>query len=166
MIFRRYTPADRSTCIAILDSNMPRFFSSRDHVEFLAFLDAPVGIYSVLEQDSGHVIGCGGISTRDQERTGILTWGMIHVNYHRQGWGRQLAFLRLRQLSIYPSLRKITLNTSQETVGFYEKLGFHTTDFLPNFYSEGLHCCKMELQVNDEFHDRLTAIAAQLKYPL
>jgi N-acetylglutamate synthase-like GNAT family acetyltransferase len=166
MIFRRYTPADRSTCIAILDSNMPRFFSHQDRREFLAFLEAPVGTYNILEQEEGHIIGCGGIATRDEEQTGILTWGMLHRDYHRQGWGRQLAFLRLRQLSAYPALQKITLNTSQESAGFFEKMGFHSTEFLPNFYCEGLHCVKMELQVDGEFEQRLATIEAQLRYPL
>jgi ribosomal-protein-alanine N-acetyltransferase len=165
MIFRRYTPADRSTCMAILESNMPRFFSNQDRVEYQSFLDAPTGTYSVLEQVHGHIIGCGGIATRDQERVGILTWGMIHVSYHYQGWGRQLAFLRLSQFSEYPSIQKIILNTSQETAGFYEMLGFHTTEFLPNFYCEGLHCLKMEQQVDDKFYNRLAAIKAKLKYP-
>jgi ribosomal protein S18 acetylase RimI-like enzyme len=164
MIFRRYTPADRSTCIAILDSNMPRFFSHQDRTEFLAFLDAPVGIYNVLEEPDGHIIGCGGAATRDQEHIGVLTWGMIHARYHRQGWGRLLAFLRLRQLTSYPTIQKIILNTSQETVGFYEKLGFHTTDFVANFYGEGLHCFKMEQQIGGEFQQRLKALEMQLGY--
>src|SRR5579884_897197 len=166
MIFRRYTPADRTTCIAILDSNMPRYFSQQDRIEFLAFLEAPVGTYNIQEREEGQIIGCGGIATRDEEQTGILTWGMIQRDYHKQGWGRQLAFLRLRQLSEYPTLKKIALNTSQESAGFFEKLGFHATEFLPNFYCEGLHCVKMELQVDGEFEQRLAAIEAQLKYPL
>lgn len=166
MIFRRYTPADRTTCIDILDSNMPRFFSDQDRIEFLAFLEAPVGKYSVLEQPQGTIIGCGGIATEAQERVGILTWGMIHRDYHRQGWGWQLAFLRLRQLSVYPSMRKITLNTSQESAGFFEKLGFQTTEIVPNFYCEGLHCVRMELQVDREFEQRLAGIEARLRYPL
>jgi N-acetylglutamate synthase-like GNAT family acetyltransferase len=165
MIFRRYTAADRSTCIAILESNMPRFFSELDRVEYLAFLEAPGGTYSVLEQSGGNIIGCGGIATSAQGSVGILTWGMIHSNYHRQGWGRQLAFWRLRQLSEYASIKKIILNTSQETAGFYEMLGFHTTEFLPNFYCEGLHCLKMEQEVDDKFYDRLAALKENLKYP-
>lgn len=166
MIFRRYTPADRTICIEILDSNMPRFFSDQDRIEFLAFLEAPVGTYNILEREEGHIIGCGGISTRDEGQTGILTWGMIRRDCHRQGWGRQLAFLRLRQLSEYTSLKKITLNTSQESAGFFEKLGFHTTEILPNFYCEGLHCVKMELQIDGEFEQRLGDIEARLKYPV
>jgi ribosomal protein S18 acetylase RimI-like enzyme len=164
MSFRRYTSEDRDACIAILDSNMPRFFSRQDRAEFLTFLDMPNGIYSVLEQRHA-VIGCGGISSRDEGSTGILTWGMIHANYHHQGWGRLLAFMRLRQLSMYPSIQKITLSTSQEATGFYEKLGFHTIEFLPNFYGEGLHCCKMELPVDEKFQQRLTTIEAQLRHP-
>ncbi len=163
MIFRRYTPADRSTCIAILDSNMPRFFSDQDRTEFLAFLATPVKMYHVLEERPGHIIGCGGIATRSQERIGVLTWGMIHPRYHRRGWGSLLAFLRLSQFTAYPEMQKIILNTSQETVGFYEKLGFHTTDFVANFYGEGLHCYKMEQPLDDGFQQRLNALETQVR---
>ena len=150
-MLRKYSNADRSFCINILESNTPRYFTYQDREDFCAFLEAPPGIYNVLEDDEDAIIGCGGISTRKQGQEGILTWGMIHATRQRQGWGRYLTLARFSQLSEISSVKTITLNTSQETVGFYEKLGFHTTAFTPDYYSIGLHRYDMEIDVNEQF---------------
>ena len=155
-MFRRYTDADHAACIEILASNAPRYFSTQDCEDFRAFLAAPLGIYSVLEDLEGVVIGCGGISTRKQEQESILTWGMIHAARHRQGWGNRITLARLSQLSKIDSLKIIRLNTSQETVGFYKKLGFRITAHTPNGYGAGLDCYSMELAVDEKFRQLIS----------
>ncbi len=150
-MFRRYIDEDRFACINILYSNTPRYFAPQDGEDFCTFLASPSGIYSVLGNHEGVIIGCGGISTRNQGQEGILTWGMIHATRHRQGWGRLLTLARFSQLSKIASVQTITLNTSQETVGFYEKLGFRTVTFTPDCYNVGLHRYDMELDVNEQF---------------
>ncbi len=155
-MFRRYTDADHATCIDILESNTPQYFSTQDCEDFRAFLASPLGIYSVLEDHKGVIVGCGGISTRTQDQEGILTWGMIHTSRHRQGWGRRLTLARFSQLSAIVSVKTITLNTSQETIGFYEKLGFRTTAFTPNGYGDGLDRYTMELAVDEKFRQLLS----------
>ena len=64
MIFRQYTNADREACLAIFDSNAGRYFSPVDQEDFAAFLDAPPGFFGVLLDDTGSVVGCGGIGVR------------------------------------------------------------------------------------------------------
>ena len=162
-MLRGYMSADYTACLAILDSNIPRFFSLQDRIDFLAFLDAPIGRYSVLENDYGSIIGCGGIALENDE-TGILNWGMIHVDYHRQGWGSILTLARLSQLSNMPSVKKVILHTSHETVGFYKKLGFQIVAFTSDFYRQGLHRYDMELSIDDNFQHRFTDIGASLLY--
>ena len=154
-MFRRYTIADRSSCIEIVESNTPRYFSLQDCTDFLTFLDSHLGIYSILEDKIGTIVGCGGIDTRKQGEEGILTWGMIHETRHRQGWGSQLTFARLHQLTTISTVQKITLNTSNETFSFYEKLGFHTVSFTPNYYSVGLHRYDMEVIVDETFRSKV-----------
>jgi ribosomal protein S18 acetylase RimI-like enzyme len=150
-MLRQYTAKDRSSCMSILESNTPCYFAPQDREDFLAFLDAPSGIYSVLEDNEGIIVGCGGISTRKEGEEGILTWGMIHATRHRQGWGRQLALARFSQLCKITTVKFITLNTSQETIGFYEKLGFRTIVFTSDYYSIGLHRYDMELSMDEQF---------------
>jgi ribosomal protein S18 acetylase RimI-like enzyme len=151
-MLRNYIDEYHSSCINILDSNTTRYFASQDREAFNAFLTAPSGTYSVLEDHEGVIVGCGGISTRKQGQEGILTWGMIHIIRQRQRWGRHLTLARLSQLSKISSVKTITLNTSQETVGFYEKLGFHITAFTLDYYSVGFHRYDMEIEVNEQFH--------------
>ncbi len=158
-MLRQYIDKDRSSCINILESNTPRYFAPLDREDFLAFLDAPSGIYSVLEDHEGVIVGCGGISTRKQGEEGLLTWGMIHATQHSQGWGRHLTIVRFSQLCKIATVKTITLNTSQETVGFYEKLGFRRTAFTPDYYSIGLHRYDMEFGVDEQFRQQILALS-------
>ena len=94
-MLRNYIDEYRSSCINILESNTPRYFAPLDREDFLAFLDAPSGIYSVLEDHESVIVGCGGISTRKQGEEGILTWGMIHATRQRQSGESMLRRSRL-----------------------------------------------------------------------
>src|SRR5262249_24938432 len=87
MLYRAYTPPDRDVCLAIFDSNAERYFSPRDRAAFAAFLDDPPGFFGVLCDDDGVVVGCGGVGTRDDGKTAVLTWGMVRRDRHGQGFG-------------------------------------------------------------------------------
>jgi hypothetical protein len=61
MRVREYTTGDRDACLAVFDSNVPRFFTPAEREEYAAFLDAPLpGPYLVVEDEAGVVVGCGG----------------------------------------------------------------------------------------------------------
>lgn len=157
-MLRPYTPADRTDCLAILESNTPRYFTQDDHTDYLAFLDNIKGTYSVFEDDAGRIIGCGGAATLCSGLVGCLTWGMIHVTRHRQGWGTLLTLARLHELSQIATVQKIGINTSNETAGFYTKLGFHTAEVMPNYYAPGLDRYVMTLKVDDAFRQHLATM--------
>src|SRR5262249_12233528 len=123
---------------------------------FAAFLDAPPGFYGVLCADDGAVVGCGGIATHDG-RTAALTWGMVHADRHGRGLGRALALARLLRLTEMPQVTRGTLNTSNETVGFYEKVGFRVVKMTPDGYRAGLDRYDLELPVDEELRRRLAA---------
>src|SRR5690606_14882619 len=57
---RSYSPADRSTCLGIFDSNVPDSFSASERADFEAFLDSLPGPYFVVEDESGRAVACGG----------------------------------------------------------------------------------------------------------
>jgi [ribosomal protein S18]-alanine N-acetyltransferase len=160
-MLRRYTPTDYTRCLEILDSNTPRFFSEQDRMNFLSFLTTPIDSYSVLEDIPGHIVGCGGVSTSDNDTIGTLTWGMIHVDYHHQGWGSFLTINRLFYLSTIPSVKKVTLHTSQETVEFYKKFGFQIISFIPDFYRKGLHRYDMEMLIDEHFNQNIAQMKAR-----
>ena len=83
-------------------------------------------MHSVIERD-GSIVACGGLSRRGDGSAGFC-WGMVQRALHRQGLGRELALARLRQAEADPSIKRITLSTSQHTQGFYAGLGFRDAD--------------------------------------
>ena len=96
MLYRAYRPDDQAACLAILHSNLDRYFSPGDVEEFLHFLASPPGFYGVLESPDGSIAGCGGVAVRDA--IGVLTWGMVHADGHGKGLGRLLLIERLKKL--------------------------------------------------------------------
>jgi ribosomal protein S18 acetylase RimI-like enzyme len=158
MHYRAYTPADRAACLAIFDSNAERFFAPGDREALAAFLDAPRGFFGVLCEDDGTVVGCGGLGTHDEGRTAVLTWGMVHADRHGQGLGKALGLARLLRLNEMPEVRRVRLNTSNVTVGFFQKLGFRVLKFTPNGYRGGLDRYDLELPVDDALRQRLAEL--------
>ncbi len=155
MHYRPYHPADRTACLAIYDGNAARFFSPGDREAFAAFLDAGQGFFGVLCDDDGTVVGCGGLGTRDEGRTAVLTWGMVRADRHGEGLGRTLALARLLRLTEMPQVTRVAVNTSDQTAGFFEKLGFQVTKVTPDGYRAGLDRYDLELPVDDELRRRL-----------
>lgn len=153
MLYRAYTPADRDACLAVFESNLERYFSASDRETFAGFIDDPDGFYGVL-CDGGAVVGCGGVGQND-DRTGVLTWGMVEARLHGRGLGKALTLARLRMLLDTPGVERVVLNTSHETLGFYLKLGFRLVRHLPDGYRPGLDRCDMELTLDEEARRRL-----------
>ncbi len=60
--------------------------------------------------------------------------------------GRELA-LALRQAEADPSIKRITLSTSQHTQGFYAGLGFQVTRIVSNGHGAGIDAVEMERRV-------------------
>lgn len=145
---RRYTPADRDACLAIFDTNVPRYFISSEREPFRAFLESLPGPYLVLTDASGAIVACGGHAANpDEPGRADLCWGMVRQDRHRRGYGRTLIHARIDAAKRDPSVRIIALNTSQHTTGFYERFGFRETAREPDGYGPGLDRCEMRLEV-------------------
>jgi GNAT superfamily N-acetyltransferase len=150
MKFRRYEEQDRDACLAAFDSNVPLFFSVHEREMFVSFLDRLPGRYAVVCDDSGAVVGCGGLAptpTNEDPSIANFTWGMVHAAEHGKGYGRALVEGRLAWLSEMPEIGRVRMDTSHKTEKFYEKMGFHTLRRIPGFYREGLDRCDMEMVV-------------------
>lgn len=141
---RAYRPADRSACLALFDSNVPDFFTEGERAEFEAFLDDLPGPYLVLELD-GRLVACGGHALRDDGRIADLCWGMVRGDLHGRGLGRTLTAARLESALADERVQAILLNTSQHTVGFYERLGFELISVKADGYAPGLDRCDMSI---------------------
>jgi ribosomal protein S18 acetylase RimI-like enzyme len=156
-MIRPYTPADREACLAIFDSNVPRFFAPAERELFATFLDRFKATYLVLCAPDGAVIGCGGMAVRPDGRTAILRWGMIPAAQQRRGLGRALTLARLRLAVADPAVAQIILYTTGLTAGFYRTLGFADTEVLPGYYAPGLDRHTMAVTVDEDFRQHLAA---------
>lgn len=145
MRVREYTAADRGACLSVFDSNVPRFFVTDERAPFAAFLDALPGPYLVLEDEDGAVVGCGGYAVTPGTATVNLCWGMVRQEHHGTGLGKLLTVARLERIRADAAIEAVGLDTSQHTVGFYQRLGFRTERVTPDGYAPGLDRCDMRL---------------------
>ena len=143
---RPYAATDLDACLAVFDTNVPRYFLRKEREAFRAFLDALPGPYLVLTDVAGDVVACGGHALNaDEPGRADLCWGMVRQEKHRKGLGRHLIHARIDAAKRDPGVHLIALNTSQHTTGFYERFGFRVTEVERDGYGPGLDRCEMRL---------------------
>ena len=59
-----------------------------------------------------------------------------------------------------PQVTRVALNTSNETAGFYAKLGFRVVQRTPDGYRAGLDRYDLELTVDNGLRGRLAALGS------
>jgi ribosomal protein S18 acetylase RimI-like enzyme len=147
MEIRAYHPSDRDACLALFDSNMPKFFMPSERADFAAFIDDLPCPYFVL-CDGKEVVGCGGYAINPGTGGADICWDVIHRDRHGQGLGRRLLAFRLEKIKAEPEAKFVRLDTSQHTTGFYARLGFEVQEIEPGGYGPGLDRCEMRLALN------------------
>lgn len=152
MNIRDYTTADHLACLNAFKSNVPLYFTVEEVSDFDAFLtnyetqhenEMESTHYYVIEKDN-QIIGCGGFGDRYRDGIITLTWGLIHCDFHKQGFGAMLLDYRLSEIKKVAPNNTVFIDTTQHSAPFFEKFGFKTTKITDNFYSEGLHRYDME----------------------
>jgi len=124
-------------CLSILKSNTPEFIDKSEESLFINYLSRKGIIYFVLFE-SRKLIGCGGYGYDNKKNSVILSWGLIHNQFHKMGFGTHLLHYRIKQIvKKYPNLN-IILDTSQKTYKFYERFSFSVDNITRNFYGKGL----------------------------
>ena len=156
MKLRTYQAADYSGCLAVFDSNVPKFFAPHERAEFAVFLAQSSDPYFVVTDEQGQVIGCGGYYINHARAAAGLTWGMVSRGRHRQGIGRFLLLARLQRIGQEPAVTSVLINTSQHSYGFFEKMGFVVEAIGENGFAEGLDAYKMVLRLTAEVRQSLT----------
>lgn len=136
--FRPYQPKDETACLAIFDSNCPKFLAPSERDEFRDYIrvNAKRANYLVGELDQ-KIVACGGIFIDPESQAGYFAWGLVLNACHGQGIGHALTRQRM-QLAATKGAKTLHLDTSQHTQGFYEKLGFIATKVTKNGCGEGL----------------------------
>lgn len=143
---RPYVAADRAACLALFDSNAPRFFDPSERAGFERFLDEMRRPYQVIERE-GRVVACGGHAVEPDGRTVSLCWGMVEQGLHGQGLGRRLTGARLAAARAEPGVTAVRLDTGQHTTGFYERFGFVIERVVRDGYAPGSDRFDMRLML-------------------
>lgn len=149
IVFRPYQPDDFSACLAIFDSNLPTYFAPDERAQFSEFLvnhDANGRTYLVLAREDS-VIACGGLLVDETTGKASLEWGMVERTLHGQGTGAKLTAARLELARAIPSIVEVTIETSQHSRGFYERMGFTVSKIIPAGFGPGLDRWDMTLSL-------------------
>jgi GNAT superfamily N-acetyltransferase len=148
MLMRKYESEDRAACLAIFESNLPQYFDPSERADLetwlngqdqgvLAYKNTSAERYYVLESDNA-IVACGGYYLAKTASRANLCWGMVDGASHLKGFGRQLLEFRLQEIeSKFPDY-SISMDTSQHTIPFFEKMGFVVVKITPNGYGAGL----------------------------
>ncbi|MNK25831.1 hypothetical protein D3C87_441590 [compost metagenome] len=153
-VIRTYQPSDKTACMNAFQTNVPKFFTYGEVGDFERFLDRladPAELnqtpYYVLELNN-ELIGCGGFMEKegiDGKSAVTFTWGLVHRDFHKQGYGEELLQFRIKEIKTRFPAKQVILDTTQFSYTFFEKYGFKTVKFTENGYEEGMHRYDMVL---------------------
>ncbi|MEM6712248.1 MAG: GNAT family N-acetyltransferase [Pseudomonadota bacterium] len=146
---RSYRPADRAACLAIFDSNVPKYLAAEEREDFDASLskinadDRP----TIVFVEEGFILACGGLIFQREKRHARFSWGLVHGQRHGEGHGTRLTELRLALAQTEPGIDSVGLATTQKTYRFFERFGFVTIGVTPDSVAPGLDQYDMVVQL-------------------
>ncbi|WP_266203288.1 GNAT family N-acetyltransferase [Pontibacter kalidii] len=143
-MIRPYTPADKEQLLYLLRLNTPTYFAAEEESDFAAYLEEHVEDYFVVEE-SGKLVGAGGINYFPDEHLARISWDMIHPNFQGKGIGTQLLQHRLQVISSKPGINMVIVRTTQLVYRFYEKVGFALEQTEKDFWAKGLDLYQMRM---------------------
>jgi ribosomal-protein-alanine N-acetyltransferase len=162
MLIRPYEARDKAACLAIFDSNTPKYFAPHERDEFSEFLDKPTCTYFVIAAGT-EILGCGGYWVPDDGSRAIMCWGMVANDKHGTGLGKWLLLYRWKIICDVAPGALLEINTSQHTYGFFEKLGLKVTEIVKNGYGEGIDRYDMRLKLDATECERITVLYEQVQ---
>lgn len=140
-----YTSDYKRDCLAVFNSNIPKYFAEHELNEFISWLDnGQTDMYYVVRLN-GKTVGCGGIYMDSENNKAGFAWGMIHQDFHKKGLGKSFSQFRIEKIKELCDL-PIFLVTSQYTFEFYRKLGFEVMSFEKDGFFKGQD--KYEMKYN------------------
>ena len=145
---RNYKKSDKENLIKLLKLNTPTYFSPEEEKDFINYLENEIDLYFVLEFKY-KIIGCGGINLPKDKNVGIISWGMLHPDYQRKGFGTLLLKHRIAELQKINTVSRIIVRTSQHVYPFYEKSRFKVINTISDYWAEGFDLIEMEYQIQN-----------------
>jgi [ribosomal protein S18]-alanine N-acetyltransferase len=143
IVIRRYSNKDKSAVLNLFDLNTPQYFSPLEKKDLVHYLDFESEHYFIIELNQS-ISGCGGFNLTNNNKTGSLSWDMIHPEFHGRKLGGNLVKYRLHMLNQISTLESIIVRTSQFVFEFYEKMGFKLIEVFADYWAKGYHLYRME----------------------
>lgn len=129
---REFHAADLEACLDIHRSNEPDYLEPGGIHGFVEFLARGTSYYLVIEHD-GKIIACGGLELAGDADHATLLHGMVHRNYHGQGFGTTLLAARLSLLDYEgDGFVSVWVHAGLASVPFYGRFGFRLHSVTPN----------------------------------
>jgi ribosomal-protein-alanine N-acetyltransferase len=138
----QYTPAHREAVIALLRLNTPDYFAPAEEADFIHYLAHEIEEYFIVRWN-GNIMGCGGINFKEDGKTGVISWDMIHPEMHGKGLGGALTQYRIRRLLDVHHVEEIIVRTTQLSYRFYEKQGFRLQEVAKDYWAPGYDLYRM-----------------------
>ena len=147
--WRDWRATDMDAGLALFQSNVPRFFADSERQDFIDYIQAREGPYFVLEDAAGVTVGCGGYErAEDDPSTAVLCWGMIRGDRHGRGFGERLLRQRLDAIAADSTYRRVTIETTQHSRGFFSRHDFQETRRVRDGFAPGLDLVEMTLELD------------------
>lgn len=121
--FRLYTPADLDVCSALYASNESGHVPAGYRPDFERWLADGQTLILVGESD-GAPVACGGVAYQNSYDVAALTFGIVHSQHHRCGFGTTLLVARLALLE--PDTRgcTVSMEVTSASFSFYRRFEF------------------------------------------
>ncbi len=143
-MIRPYHPSDKPALLQLIKQNTPTYFAPKEQADFKTYLAENIEAYFVIEEHH-HLLGCGGINYENQGKTGIISWDIVHPEFHQKGYGSRLLKHRIKLLKGNPAVTKVKVRTAQYTYKYYEKHGFTLVNISQDYWSKGYDLYDMEM---------------------
>jgi N-acetylglutamate synthase-like GNAT family acetyltransferase len=140
---RAYLETDKPDLINLIRLNIPTYFAKAEENDFIEYLDSKIELYYVLLINE-NIVGSGGVNFNNDKSEGKISWDIVHPEFQGKSLGSKLLKHRMDVLKSIPSIRKITVRTSQYTHLFYAKHGFKLLEVHQNFWADGFDMYLME----------------------
>jgi [ribosomal protein S18]-alanine N-acetyltransferase len=140
---RRYSEADKSILLEILQSHVPTYFALEEVEDFSNYLDNKVEQYFVIVHN-GIIVGAEGINLTGNGKVGRISWDMIRSDFQGKGLGKGLLNYRIELLKSLKTVEMIQVRTSQLAYQFYESQGFELFEVKKDFWAKGIDLYNMK----------------------
>ena len=149
--FREYRASDRERCLAIFDSNTPRFFAPNERQDYVDFLAAVPSAYEVCVLRD-HVVGAFGVTGSKSTPRGDavrLQWILVDPTAQGQGVGRAVMerVLEAARLILGRAGGHVDIAASHLSAPFFVRFGAVEIARIENGWGPEMHRVDMEMPV-------------------